>query len=265
MREFAGAQAVVGGLLDLVLPKRCVACGRAGAWLARRLCARAASPARRALLRGAPAPRGGCRECRERTPWFVTAGAAFTYDGAAKALVTVCKFRAYRSVVDEMVGLARPAFAAAAARLGDDPRARAADPKLLVTWVPGHRDHVLERGFNQAEGLARGLARATGLPCAPLLERVRHGARQSGLGRHARAANVSQSFAVREDAERVVRMFKRVMIVDDVYTTGETLSHGAEVLINTGLEPHTFTFARTVRAVPSQNTIDAAVRKERCR
>ena len=268
MREFAGAQAVVGGLLDLVLPKRCVACGRAGAWLCD-ACARELHPLpdERCWHCGAPArPHvSGCRECRERTLWFVTAGAAFTYDGAAKALVTACKFRAYRSVVDEMVGLARPAFAAAAARLGDDPWARAADPKLLVTWVPGHRDHVLERGFNQAEGLARGLARATGLPCAPLLERVRHGARQSGLGRHARAANVSQSFAVREDAERVVRMFKRVMIVDDVYTTGETLSHGAEVLINTGLEPHTFTFARTVRAVPSQNTIDAAVRKERCR
>jgi orotate phosphoribosyltransferase len=55
------------------------------------------------------------------------------------------------------------------------------------------------------------------------------------------------------------------MIVDDVYTTGETLSHCAEVLVNAGLEPHVFTFARTVRAVPTQPSLDAAVRKERCR
>jgi len=49
--------------------------------------------------------------------------------------------------------------------------------------VPGHRDHQMERGFNQAELLGRGFARRAGVPYAPLLRRVRHGARQSGLDR----------------------------------------------------------------------------------
>ena len=134
----------------------------------------------------------------------------------------------------------------------------------LVTWVPGHRDHQLERGFNQAERLARGFARRAGLPYAPLLRRTRHGARQSGLHRAARAANVKGAFALREEYSGVLRKLKRVLIVDDVYTTGETLDHCAKVLAHAGLEPHVFTFARTVRATPSQASLDHAVQKERC-
>jgi ComF family protein len=257
--------AVLGGLLDLALPKRCVRCGVAGEWL----CADCVAglrplPAEACPHCGAPGGRavGCCRECRERELWFVSATAAFTYEDAARALVTACKFRAYRSLAADMGRRAAPSFVAACRRLGAE---GAADGGPLVTWVPGHRDHVLERGFNQAELLARELARHAGLPSAPLLRRVRHGARQSGLGRVARAANAQNTFALREDADRVRKRLQRVMIVDDVYTTGETLSHCAEVLIYADLEPHAFTFARTVRAVPTQTTLDDAVRKERCR
>ena len=216
--------------------RHCPRCGAPGAWSApgRRQC-----EGRR------------CPECGGRDLAFRSAAAAFTYEGPAKALVTACKFRALRSLADDMVGRAAPAFAAAAN----------AD---LVTWVPGHRDHQLERGFNQAELLGRGFARGAGVPYAPLLRRVRHGARQSGLGRAGRAANVREAFALREDVNRVQRKLKRVMIVDDVYTTGETLHHCAEVLAHAGLESHVFTFARTVRATPSQASLDHAVQKERC-
>lgn len=204
-----------------------------------------------------------CRECRGRQLWFASAAAAFVYVDAAKALVTACKFRAYRSLAEEMAAWASPAFTRACSSCAGS--RDAGDSGIVVTWVPGHRDHVLERGFNQAELLGRALARHAGLPAAPLLRRTRHGARQSGLGRVARAGNVHHSFALREEAGRVGRKLKRVMIVDDVYTTGETLSRCAEVLINADVEPHAFTFARTVRAVPSQSSLDAAVRKERCR
>jgi predicted amidophosphoribosyltransferase len=171
-----------------------------------------------------------------------------------------------------MTALAAPAFAAACglgegaagaaaasgARDGDAPTAVHADPPAaLVTWVPGHRDRGLERGFNQAELLGRGLARSAGLPAAPLFVRTRHGARQSGLDREARAANVADAFALRDDASRVLRNLKRVVIVDDVYTTGETLNHCARVLGQTETDPLVFTFARTVRATrarPSRTT-----------
>jgi len=274
------ASGALDGLLDLFFPKRCVQCGAAGGWLCEpctgglhhlpdERCARCGAPGRytppgaagRAARADAPPeglwrrpPGRLCPECGARDLAFRSAGAAFTYEGPARALVTACKFRALRSLTDEMARRAAPAFAAYA-----PPRAE------LVTWVPGHREHGLERGFNQAELFARRLARDAGLPYAPLLRRVRHGARQSGLDRASRAANVRDAFALREEANRVLRRLKRVMVVDDVYTTGETLNHCAEVLARAGLEPHVFTFARTVRAVASQASLDHAVQKERCR
>jgi ComF family protein len=276
------AESIVDGLVDLLLPRRCVACGVAGAWLCDE-CAGAVRPlpSPRCPRCGAPGawsapascagrrtasdtpsaagPRrlalraGGrrCPECGGRDLAFVSASAAFTYEGPAKALVTACKFRALRSLTQDMVDRAAPAFVAAA-------------QDAFVTWVPGHRDHQLERGFNQAERLARGFARAAGLPYAPLLRRTRHGARQSGLSRTARAANVKDAFALLEGTKGVQRKLKRVVIVDDVYTTGETLDQCAQVLAQAGLEPRVFTFARTVRATPSQASLDHAVQKERC-
>ncbi len=282
------ANGIVDGLLDLMLPdaaspaarrapgsvtsapphcghcrrERCPRCGAPGRWSApapgassgpaapERSLARAAhgGDPRRLILR--PGGRR-CPECGGRDLAFASASSAFTYEGPARALVTACKFRALRSLTQDMVERAAPAFAAAA-------------QDAFVTWVPGHRDHQLERGFNQAERLARGFARTAGLPYAPLLRRTRLGARQSGLSRAARAANVKDAFALLEGTKGVQRKLKRVVIVDDVYTTGETLDQCAQVLAQAGLEPRVFTFARTVRATPSQASLDHAVQKERC-
>jgi predicted amidophosphoribosyltransferase len=67
-----------------------------------------------------------------------------------------------------------------------------------------------------------------------------------------------------QGTKRVDKRLKRVVVVDDVYTTGETLDQCAQMLAQAGLEPYVFTFARTVRATPSQASLDHAVQKERC-
>jgi len=273
------ASGALDGLLDLVFPRRCVVCRAPGAWLCpacasglRPLpdarCRRCGAPyrggrPRRARRADAIAPvrlRPSCPECRDRELAFLSASAAYCYEGSARALVTACKFRALRSLTDELAERAGPAFAAAC---GGAP-AGAPPSGAIVTSVPAHRDHRLERGFDSAELLARRLARDAGLTYAPLLRRVRHGARQSGLARAARAANVRGAFALREDGIGVRCIPKRVIIVDDVYTTGETLNQCSEALAHADLEPHVFTFARTVRATPSQASLDHAVQKERC-
>jgi ComF family protein len=200
-----------------------------------------------------------CRECAGRDLAFSSASAAFCYEGPARALVTACKFRALRSLAVELAGRAAPAFAETVERAGSGDR-----DGLVVTSVPAHRAHRLDRGFDLAEQLARRLARDAGLTYAPLLRRTRHGARQSGLARAARAANVHHAFALRQPGFGVGTRLKRVIIVDDVYTTGETLSQCAEALAHASLDPHAFTFARTVRATPAQTSRDQAS-KERCR
>jgi competence protein ComFC len=268
-RVHAGGALV--GLLDLVFPRRCVVCRAPGAWL----CAGCSSglrplPDDRCRRCGAPLSRAGrparagsgarrlpaCRECAGRDLAFSAAAAAFCYEGPARALVTACKFRALRSLTDDLAERAAPAFAAVAARAGAG---------AVVTSVPAHRDHRLERGFDLAESFARWLATDAGLTYAPLLRRVRHGVRQSGLDRASRAANVHQAFALREGPIGVGNRLKRVIIVDDVYTTGETLNQCAEALAHAASDLQVFTFARTVRATHTPASRDHAVPKERCR
>ena len=163
--------------------------------------------------------------------------------------MTACKFRALRSLAVELAVRAAPAFAEAVESAARGRRRDATG--LVVTSVPAHRAHRLDRGFDLAESLARRLARDAGLTYAPLLRRTRHGARQSGLSKAARAANVHHAFALREPGFGVGTRPRRVIIVDDVYTTGETLNQCAEALAHASLDPHAFTFARTVRATPA--------------
>ena len=98
----------------------------------------------------------------------------------------------------------------------------------LVTWVPVSRRRRWERGYDQGELLAQGVARGLELPLAATLRKIRHNKKQSLLtGAAARRANVLGAYAVRGDGS--VRD-KRVLLVDDVVTTGATLSECARML-----------------------------------
>jgi ComF family protein len=244
------------GVLDLFLPKRCVQCGRAGRWLCEAcapalvrlpptVCRRCGAP----LTHDAPV----CAECRGRDLAFVSARAAFVYAGPARRLVTACKFRSLKSLAAEMASLAAAPFGeavAAVARVapGDGALgARGGGGIDVVTCVPVHPDRDLERGFDQAALLGRRLAAAAGLSFAPLLVRARKGRRQSGLGAADRAANVADAFRLDERMADKAGRVKIVLVVDDVYTTGETLHQCCRVLRHAGCEPHAFTFARAAR------------------
>jgi len=238
------AQKLLDGVTDLFLPRRCAGCGAAGAWLCRRCAAQLVAldgPHCRRCGRPTPLPERSCVECRGRDLAFVSAAAAFAYSGAARRLVTQCKFQALRSLTDEMAALAAPRFRQFVAAAG------AREPFQVVTWVPTTGGRRVERGFDQAELFARKLAAAAGLPAAALLARTRSSAKQSGLDRAARAANVRGGFVCRPPGPTALPGFKRAVVVDDVYTTGETLNQCATALAAEGHEVHVFTFARTVR------------------
>jgi len=98
--------------------------------------------------------------------------------------------------------------------------------------VPLHRVRLVERGFNQAALVARTLARATGASFRPQqLERSRETAQQARLGRDEREANVHAAFRV-----RATRTVGRVVLVDDVVTTGRTALACLEALREAGSE-----------------------------
>ena len=218
-------------LLDLVFPRRCVVCGGGG----ETLCATCDDALRR--LQGTACERCGaptawpverCRECSGRRIAFAHARAAVAYDEAAKRLVGAWKERGQRSL------------SRIAAEIVDGVVAR--PDAYTLTFVPADDNRFLERGHNPAERLASELGRCWELPVVTLLRRRPGVGRQRGLTLAERRRNVRGLFQATERAPRAV------VLVDDVYTSGATVSAAATALRKAGARRvEVVTFARAVR------------------
>ncbi|MDH3593657.1 MAG: ComF family protein [Rhodospirillales bacterium] len=224
-----------GGLsklaLDALLPPRCLACGGpvdrsgalcAGCWeridfVAPPYCACCGFPFAFDL-----GPGTLCGACTRDPPAFERARFVMRYDEASKGLVLGFKHG------DRTEGA--PTFAAWLARAGRDLLAEA---DLLIP-VPLHRFRLFARRYNQAALLCRALGRSTGLQVVPdLLTRRRNTPPQGRLSPAARRRNVAGAFAV-APARRGALQGRRVLLVDDVMTTGATISACARVLLRAG-------------------------------
>jgi ComF family protein len=140
--------------------------------------------------------------------------AAVTYHGVGRDLVTGLKYRNQRAAARVLADLL-------AQRLGH--------PDVdLVTWAPTDRARGDRRGFDQAELVARALARRLGIPCRRLLHRT-HGPAQTG---RSRAERLSGPVFV----ARPTRRARRVLVIDDVVTTGATLQAAARALALVGTD-----------------------------
>ena len=112
----------------------------------------------------------------------------------------------------------------------------------LVTWVPAARWRTIRRGYHPPELLARELARRLGLPAGGLLRSAGRRRPQRGLAPAERRRNVRGAFAVTGTPPAAL------LLVDDVHTTGATLSECAFTLSRAGaVRIEAFTLARAVR------------------
>ncbi|HSE04620.1 MAG TPA: ComF family protein [Methylomirabilota bacterium] len=163
-----------------------------------------------------------CRSCRRRAPAFDYGRAAAPYDGVMREAVHAFKFVGRRALAAPLGDLLAELGAAALP---------AGMPDLLVP-VPLHPRRERERGFNQATLLARRLGRAWGCPVrGDVLIRAVATPSQTELDAAARRANVRRAFRLRRPACVAGR---HVVLVDDVLTTGATLSECARCLREAG-------------------------------
>lgn len=243
------ASRLAAGLLDLVFAPVCLGCDlpSRGEPQRRLICARC-----RARLRsipppacprcGAPALRTGrasgpvCRECEGWPAWLYAARSAFVLHPPADRLVHQLKYRGWRALAGPM------SEAMAAVHMPADPD----EPAPPVVPVPTTRRRLRERGYNQAELLARGFAARTGRALLPALERVSGAASQTTLQPVARRANVAGSFRVAGDLKAALKG-RHLLLVDDVLTTGATTLECGATLVAAGARAiSVLTFARAL-------------------
>ena len=183
-----------------------------------------------------------CAACLAQPYAFARARAACVYDEASRGLILKFKHGDHQPFA--------PLFARWLSRSAA-PLLEQAD---AVVPVPLHRFRLLSRRFNQAAEIARPLARGAGLDYLPdALIRQTHTTTQGGKSARGRRLNVRKAFAVSDEGRRRIKG-RRILLVDDVLTTGATAEACARALIEAGaraVDLAVIARVRTARELPT--------------
>jgi ComF family protein len=201
-----------------------------------------------------------CRICRKAHPPFDRAVAYGSYDGNLRDLIHLLKFDQVRPLAPVLGGMLADTISTLEPSLPPG--------TIAIVPVPLYAKKKAQRGFNQAEAIARAalkcLARTGRFEarfewCGGVLLRSRDTGSQIGLSRHQRRENLRGAFSV-SDPRPIWR--RNILLVDDVYTTGATASECARVLRRAGAgRVWVATVARTLK-VPDVSVMSSAIAED---
>ena len=198
-------------LLQLLFPPKCVLCGRI---------------LEKGHLDLCPACRvdgPDCPQSRVKLPFLHSWTAVWNYEGPVRKSIHRFKFRGRRSYAKSYGRLL------AMKLLQQHP-----EGFDLLTWVPTGTLRKLRRGYDQVELLAKAVGQELNLKPEPLLKKIRNNRPQSGIrGDAQRRANVLGAYRAMEPE---TLRGKRILLLDDVITTGSTAGECARVLLTAGAE-----------------------------
>lgn len=181
-----------------------------------------------------------CDACAKAPPRYGKLRTIAFYEETLQQAIHLFKF-------EKRTALAKPLIQLMLAHLPDDCRIEDYD---FILPIPIHKKRMRERGFNQSILLAEGIAKAKGVPIATdIFVRDKNTKAQSSLaGREARQENIIDAFKLRKPKS----VFgKRLLLIDDVFTTGATIREAVKELWNAGPgEIDVLTLARTPSADP---------------
>jgi len=228
---------------DMLYPRRCIGCNASSPDTFRYICWECWSDAARVEapfcdlcgdpIAGAVNHDFICYACSAETPSFDSARSAMRYDGVVGEALRQLKYEQAQWLVPDLAGILHGCIQA------EYP----AQPFDLLVPVPLHHVRRRDRGYNQSAVLAKELGRKLGLKShAKLLQRIRPTTTQTNLTAKERLSNVSDAFRYQPGRHLTGR---RVLLVDDVMTTGATVNACAKALKKGGAASvHVITAAR---------------------
>lgn len=213
---------LLAGIGDLLAPARCIVCLAEGSWWCAACAGRVILPSLVCLQCKKVSQHGFvCPSCRHTTALTGTVNLGSYHTPYLARGIHWLKFKGVRPV-------ANPLGTLLAERLATIAPVMVLRQFAVLIPIPLHRQRVAQRGFNQSEDIAHVIAAATGIPMHPMLSRPRATWTQSQLPAELRHANLHGAFTLIAPLPPRIRF---VFIVDDVMTTGATLSAAAETIV----------------------------------
>lgn len=256
--------------LDIIFPRFCVGCGMEGSWLCAdckkaiilvhmqvcpecgrlsekgRYCPRCRYEKIKLRIKNDELRKKKTKIIKKTKPLCGIIAATYYEEGPIREMIHNFKYNGVTELSDELAKVLYQALSryhcvpktkqSIKIRLPRPRQARSRDDTLefdIITFVPLHPRRLAQRGFNQAEILAQKIAEKTTIECLPLLKRTKHRLRQVQMTAKKRRENLKGVFELRSKKYEEFKN-KRILIIDDIATTGTTLNECARALKEAG-------------------------------